>query len=371
MRAAAHTSGGVNLPSEVRTRLAADFEREIRPDVVEDMADAASGGGRFAVGGDLSDMGGMDVVFFPDDFTALMMDAMRRSASVSAAKRLLRDNVAAFVEAAAMRAVMEARGALGADIGSETQPGAPGRRFSIVRTQVRPDTADVSRDLRTRRTLANLADTGRMAEVFSARWQGDVPSPLSGMMRMELGPFGPTALMARYGVPATDPASHPERFWARSAVMSRAADSKLTYAELAVAHEVGYSFKVTQGMTGIMAALAFKDGGDPVFGPAARALYLAWTEPVSGAGRGRRTPKAGLVVNVPARPWMGPSLRSTVQEARRLAPEMARAVFGGWVQVARGKVLGEKAGIGIRGARDIRFPVFGRQLSGGMLRSLL
>lgn len=334
--------------------------------------------------------GSYQVGFTPTDATESALMIMQSYRHIKHAKKLTHDAVVGFVNGAALRAVMEARGALGTEIGF-VQKGTvrlPAHHRTKIRRVGKP-----SRNLRIGGNIDDLKDTGGLAEVFSARWRGDATQPEPGKIMVEFGPFGRTNMSTLWGIPFTDPDEHPVRFWATSPLMSSASGgmpdkrSKLTYAELAWTHELGYKFKITPGMVALMKSLALGKGsdgkGDPKFGEWAKILYFGWTKVErkqipkgSSTAPVHRVPKR-KTVHVAPRPWMGPAISSAVKIAKKEARGMASLVFHTWTQYAagsserrRGELVDRRIARGKAGVSrgELRFGVTGKLRSTAGMR---
>ena len=298
---------------------------------------AASGsrtaGGAGVVGDDIL------AVFDYTDATGQVLDFMRAHEKPSRARRMVRDAAVPFLNTAAMLSILQTRAALGEDIGAQLPSlGVRGKATTLL-----------SKGLRVLPLKGpTLSDTGAMARVFSARWRGGGIGPRFGRALLEFGPFGETDLTRPWGIPFTDPDEHPKRFWAGADAVSSNSKSNLTYSQLAWAHELGYTFKVTAPMVGLfgrLAGLVGDQGADPIYGDDAAKLYFGWTKPVKQAdGIVRRVPKQHLVTVAP-RPWMQSGIRSAQITAKTMAPNMAASVFSRWTQFAAGaKVRARGAG---------------------------
>lgn len=284
----------------------------------------------------------------PDARTAATIASMSKFASMTAADGLAGATVRPFLADLAAHIVRKMRANVRAG-GAENHPIADGTLLTRF-------------DNREKDTPLN--DTGRMALALSADFHADT----SKRFALRIGPLGRTPWSKQARFKTIDADERPDKlptgatgsvgFLAEEAQRGAAAagrggevdaddeaaagggaatqKSKLTYAEVAWMHELGWSFKVTEPMAKLFQALGgFNNAGGrmnqghPVFGAGAALLYGVMTVSL-GEGMGR-APAIGKVITVPARPFMQPAMEESANLVASRWPAISAQVFNDWI----------------------------------------
>ena len=272
-------------------------------------------------------------VLVPTRNTQTILNNLAKLATQTQASGFLRRHLADFVTQAGYLTVLDMRARV---------QGKPGIT----------DTTRLSRELRLGNGAApSLTDTGGLAQVLSFRWRS------WAKLQLDIGPVGGSDLSRRFGLGTIAAVEQPPGLsftelagGSGSGQEGPARQSKMSYAELAWLHELGYAFRPTDKMVAFFKKLAWESSSVGGFTldergrkrlnwttPAARMLGLIsetkrMTREVNGntVTSSYRVPK-DIVITVPARPFMAPAMEFSMVFLRNLFPDLTRQVFGNWV----------------------------------------